>query len=219
MNEPDPETAEAWLAAAKDAERRGELLEAYDIAKRGLAAYPDSLWLKHRAVLVLARANATEQAARRFRDYGLGAEPAEDIAALEARIAKDRALAVAGDERRRRAQRSADLYRAIFDRTGSYYPGINAATMTLIAGDAQGAAALAREVAAIAAAGRDDPYYRAATVAEAALLQDNADKARAAVAEAMAAAGGDWAALATTRKQLGLARARQTAVIRRLSAC
>jgi len=59
-----------WLEAVKDAERRGELLTAVDLAEQGLAERPDDLWLKHRAVLALARAGATEEAARRFERYG-----------------------------------------------------------------------------------------------------------------------------------------------------
>ena len=47
-----------WLEAVKDAERRGELLTAVDLAEQGLAERPDDLWLKHRAVLALARARA-----------------------------------------------------------------------------------------------------------------------------------------------------------------
>src|ERR1700688_3424050 len=99
---PDPKSSvEGWLGAVREAERRGELLSAFDLAERGLAEHPDDVWLKHRAVLALARAGATEQAARRFDEYGLGAveHEEEDIAALRARIAKDVALAGAGERR------------------------------------------------------------------------------------------------------------------------
>jgi hypothetical protein len=55
---------EACLGAVKDAERRGELLTAVDMAEQGLADHPDELWLKHHEVLALARAGATEEAAK-----------------------------------------------------------------------------------------------------------------------------------------------------------
>ena len=58
-----------WLEAVKSAERRGELLTAVDLAEQGLAEHPDDLWLKHRAVLALARAGATGEAAQRFERY------------------------------------------------------------------------------------------------------------------------------------------------------
>src|SRR3954452_25567142 len=82
--------------AVLDAERRGELLMAFDLAERALAEHPDDVWFKHRAVLELARAWSTGEAAGRFADYELGAIEDEDIAALEARIAKDEANAGGG---------------------------------------------------------------------------------------------------------------------------
>src|SRR3954464_3895943 len=109
---------------------------AFDLAERGLAAHPEDLWLKHRAVLALARAGSTGEAARRFSEYGLEGVEDEEVATLDARIAKDVALAGQSPaERRSMAGRSAALYEAIFRRTGGHYPGINAATMTLLAGD------------------------------------------------------------------------------------
>ena len=86
----------AWLDATKEAERRGELLSAVDVAEQGLAELPEELPLKHRAVLALARAGATDEAAKRFERYGLAKSKEEDIAALGARIAKDLALSRAG---------------------------------------------------------------------------------------------------------------------------
>src|SRR5437763_15465411 len=108
--------------AVLDAERRGELLSAFDLADRGLAEHPDDLWLKHRAVLALARAGSTGEAARRFVEYGLAGVEDEDVAALEARIAKDIALAAPDAVARRgRAAQSAGLYEAIFRRSGRHY--------------------------------------------------------------------------------------------------
>ena len=92
---------EAWLEQVRREERRGELLAAFDIAERGLGEHPDDLALKRRAVLALARAGATEEAARRFVEYGLGSSEGEDVAALGARIAKDTALAAAEVNARR----------------------------------------------------------------------------------------------------------------------
>src|SRR3954454_11998080 len=100
--------------AVLEAERRGELLTAFDLADRGLAEHADDVWLKHRAVLALARAGSTGEAARRFGEYGLAGVEDEDVAALEARIAKDIALAAAdGTARRDGSAHSATLYEAI----------------------------------------------------------------------------------------------------------
>src|SRR5579862_8772354 len=92
LHDVDSRSPLAWLEAVRREERRGELLSAFDLAEGGLAEHPDDLSLKHRAVLALARSGATEEAARRFAEYGLGGVEDEDVAALRARIAKDYAL-------------------------------------------------------------------------------------------------------------------------------
>jgi class 3 adenylate cyclase len=198
----EPRTAEDWLAAVKEAERRGELLTAFDLAERGLARHPDDVSLKHRAVLALARAGSTEQARRRFNEYGLAQVATEDVASLRARIVKDKAIAASGEARRRQAARSAELYGAIFARTGGYYPAINAATLSLLAGETD----RARELAAHALRlvdGTED-YYAAATEAEAHLLLGQSDQAGTALARAATLRGDDEGAVATTRRQLRL---------------
>ena len=186
-------------------ERRGELLTAFDLAERGLAEHPDDVGLKHRAVLVLARAGATEEAARHFEVYGLGdsANDDEDVAALRARIAKDGALGSDGPARTREAARAAELYRDIFARTGGYYPLINAATLSLVAGDGALAREWAERTLEVVRHAPDD-YYAAATVGEARLLLGDVEGARAALGEAADRHQGDYGALATTRRQLRL---------------
>jgi hypothetical protein len=191
-----------WLDAVKREERRGELLAAFDLAERGLDDHPDDLPLKHRAVLALARAGATEEAARRFEEYGLAGVPDEDIAALRARIAKDTALATTGARRQRLAARAAELYGAIADRTGGYYPAINAATLWLIAGKADRSRGLATTVLDLLARAGEESYYAAATEVEARLLLGEGEAAREALERAAAQCGDDYGALATTRRQL-----------------
>jgi hypothetical protein len=72
--------------------------------------------------LALARAGATEEAARRFDAHALGGIEDEDVAALRARIAKDAALSRQEPERRRPAARAAELHGAIHARPGVYSP-------------------------------------------------------------------------------------------------
>ena len=193
---------EAWLEAVRDEERRGELLGAFDVAERGLAEHPDDLRLKHRAVLALARAGATEEAARRFALYGLDTAEDEDAAALGARIAKDAALSGEGEARRAGAARAAMLYGEVFARTGGYYPAINAATLWLVAGDSVRSRELAARVLQLLARGGEESYYAAATEAEAELLLGRPDAAHGALERAATVHGEDYGALATTRHQL-----------------
>lgn len=195
-----------WQATVQAFEHRGMPLRAYDAAIHGLERDPDSPWLKHRAVLALARSGATETAFRRYREFGLADAASEDAAALEARLEKDLAWKADGDERRRRAAAAADRYGAVYDRTGGYYPGINAATLRLVAGDAETARRLAGrildEIAGGSAANDTDAYYRAATVAEAHAILGDGDRARTALRQADGLLAGDFAARATTRKQI-----------------
>lgn len=191
-----------WLDAVSREERRGELLSAFDLADRGLEEHPDDAALKYRAVLALARAGATEEAARRFDLYGLTGSSDEDVSALQARIAKDTALACEGDERRRRATYAAELYSAIHERTGGYYPAINAATLWLVAGQPARVAGLAASVLDVLATAAERTYWAAATEAEAHLLRGELAAAAHALERAAILHDRDFAALATTRRQL-----------------
>ncbi len=201
-----PENAGDWQDLVQGYERRGMVLRAYDAAERGVEAFPDDLWLRHRAVLALARSGAAEMAQQRYREYGLDKEENEDIAALGARLVKDIAWLSSGEERLARAAEAAQAYEQVYARTGGYFPAINAATLKLIAGDAAAAKDLARrllvEVAALPVAQGVETYYRAATEAEALLLLEDVDAARAALERAITAHGDDLAARVTTRKQL-----------------
>src|SRR5204863_369720 len=82
----------------------------FDVASRGLEEEPeagasaDGLALRHRAVLALARSGATRRARALFGSLGLDGNPDPEIAALDARLAKDEALAATGDDRARLAR-------------------------------------------------------------------------------------------------------------------
>jgi hypothetical protein len=196
--------AEWWLDAVKREERRGELLTAFDLAERGLEEHPDDVALKHRATLALARTGATEEAARRFDHYGLGHSSDQEVAALRARIAKDLALACTGNERQRRARSAAELYGAVFERSRGYYPAINAATLWLVGGEPDRARRLADVVLGVLESGEDRSYWAAATEAEAHLLRGERGAASRAIERAATLHERDYAALATTRRQLRL---------------
>lgn len=197
-------TVEAWLEAVLDAERRGELLLAFDLAGRGLEEHPGDVGLRYRAVLALARTGSTAQAARQFAALDLSSVDSEDVTSLMARIQKDVALSASGDERRRLAGEAAAAYRSIRDRTGGYFPAINAATLLLLAGDDSGARVLARDALDIVRSSGERGYFAAATEAEAYLLLGDDSGARAAIERAGRLHDGDFGALSTTRRQLRL---------------
>ena len=193
----------------------GDHLLAFDVASRGLEQYPQDPALKHAAVLALARSGATAKARERYLELGLGnvsraevsATLYTDIKSLDARIAKDLALAAGSEHRQELLALAAHRYREIFEETGDYYPGVNAATLALLAGHGAEAKALAASVKAnceqLIADGQSG-YYVAATLAEAQVIGGDEAAAAAALAQAHRAADAKPDALATTRRQLRL---------------
>ncbi len=197
-------TTDQWLAAVLQAERRGELLTAFDLAERGLDEHPGEVALRFHSVLALARTGSTTQAMRRFIELDLSSVDSEDAASLQARLTKDLALAQTGAERGRLAQAASLAYLRICDRTNGYFPAINAATLSLVSGDPSEARVLAGAALELVARSGDSGYFAAATQAEGLLLMGNESGARAAIEVAGALAGDDFGALATTRRQLRL---------------
>jgi len=209
-------SADEWLDDIQQAVSRGELIEAYDLAERALAEFPNHLKLRYTAVLVLGRSGATLRARSTYNRFkfadairgSLNSTLKQDIAALDARIAKDQALAAHGAARRKLLATAAARYEAIFRRTRAAYPAVSAATLWLLAGMHPKAKSLALEGIKICARahrrGGLNAYFSYATEAEAALILGNVDSARAALVNAARYHGGDLSALATTRRQLKL---------------
>ena len=202
----NPDRLEAWRDLVRDFEQRGMALRTYDAAVSALEQNPGDKWLQHRAVLALARSGATETAAARFAEYGLGNDDDEDTASLGARLAKDLVWLVSGDDQIQRARVAAEAYGRVFERTGGYYPAVNLATLRLISGACDEARDIARrllnELEPSPQANGIEAYYHAATVAEACLILGDVGRARAALRQAMRAYSDDLGARATTRKQL-----------------
>ncbi len=201
------ESASDVLARVRAAERRGDFLGAFDLARRGLETFPGDLKLGHRAVLALARSGAT--AGARAMLASLGATTDDELVALDARLWKDEALAATGALRAQLARDAAARYAALHARNGASYPAINAATLHLIAGDRVHATELAERALALTLAEKPtgdslDAYWRAATAAEAALVLGRLEVAREHLVAARRANPDDHAALASTRKQLAL---------------
>src|SRR5579862_7160440 len=190
---PAPETPREWLAEVRRCEREGELFRAYDLARQGLARFPDDMRLGHRAVLCLASTGATAQALGLLDRLGLDRRPPApitepmglDIAALRPRLIKDAALAASGAERTALLAAAAEAYAAVYRRAReaghpeAYYPAINGATLRLLAGDEPAAMALAGDVLdqlAVHAPERKN-YYEVATEIEARLILGEVEQA------------------------------------------
>jgi class 3 adenylate cyclase len=186
---------------------QGDLARAYDLCLAASAEQPDDGWFKHRAVLCLVRSGALERAELDYRRFRLSeASHDEDSLALGARLRKSMALEASGDEIQRLALIAAEQYARIFAQTGGHYPGINAATLYLLAGDRRRSDALARKVLgscrSLRPDGAEDAYYRLASQAEAHLLLGDVSAAHMALRSAIACDRDNYMAHATTIRQL-----------------
>ena len=194
--------AAVGLRDVREAQGRGDALLAYDLAMRALEqGDPDQQALRYQALLALLNSGATDAAEELYRTWRLDDVADEDLASLPGRFAKLRFNEASGDERARHAQRSAGAYARVYKRTLGYYPGINAATMSLFAGNAEAAVELARKLLTELPP-PEEGYYSAATRAEALLLVNDLPAASAAIATAAEQAGGNLMGLASTRRQL-----------------
>ncbi|MDB5413249.1 MAG: hypothetical protein JWR10_1584 [Rubritepida sp.] len=190
----------ACLARVLDFEARGLFFSAHDAAMVALDEAPADRRLAFHAVLALARSGATAPALSLFQRLGLQGADDPEVAALEARLLKDRALDAPAAARAGLLARSRDLYLAVWRERGIGYHGVNAATLTLLIGDPAGAAVLASEV--IAAHRDDGDYWSAATLAEAHLVAGDTLRAFTALDVAASRPDGDAAMRAATRRQL-----------------
>jgi len=92
----------------------------------------------HSHTLNLARAGSTQFALSEYLRHGLDKiRSDEDIMALYGRLYKDLFLSQSGKEAKHSAQFSAEKYETAFKDTQGFYSGINAASMSLMAGFAE----------------------------------------------------------------------------------
>ena len=189
--------------------KQGDLARAYDLCLDALARTPDDLWLRHRAVLCLIRSGALERAEADYRRFRLvEARHNEDCLALGARLLKAIAFEAEATCFPVKAAAAASKYADVFEQTGGHYPGINAATMWLMAGDAAAAAVLARRVLeacrGVVPVDAEDAYYLKASEAEAYLLLGENGAANMALRAAISRDHDNYIARATTLRQLRL---------------
>ena len=182
---------------------RGDLIGAYDIAVSAIAEGDESSAVRHRQLLALARMGDTDRAMALFDAYRLDRSPDPHERVLGARLLKDRAMATpAGEERAQALDRALAAYLAVYRDSGDFFPGINAATLALLAGRHDQAQALAAQVLADPAVAAGLDYFSAATRAEALLVLGRTGEAAEALGRPAIAGCDDHGARATTARQL-----------------
>lgn len=156
-------------------------------------------------ILALARSGATRQALDRFVTIGLN-QVADDpaVLSLKGRLLKDQARKAKGDAAARLYLQSAKAYTNAAALRPDSYPLINAATMSLFAGQPDHMSLLAQKVLAMLDAGigaGETAYWHEATRAEALLLLGRQTEAQAALNQAIVAAPSAWEDRAATLRQ------------------
>lgn len=222
MTDPAPQdavdTPEAAAALAEECLHRGEPVLAYNAAQAGLVRRPEHVRLRQLQGLALARSGDVERANQlltALADQGHG--DAETLGML-ARTHKDLALAAREPAQRDHHLKAGfRLYTRAFDNarhaaldSDAYYAGINAATMAVLTGDFERARAIAREVRRICESDRSagesasSPYWREATLGEAALILGEPDAAALHYRRAADLAGSRFGDISSTRRQFRL---------------
>lgn len=156
-------------------------------------------------ILAFARAGATSLAWNSFLNAELN-DVADNLAALtlKGRLLKDQARRARGSEATPFYLQSAKAYAEASALDLDSYPLINAATMSLFAGQPAHMAVLAQQVLALLESGHgagETPYWHEATKAEALLLLDQRTEAEMALRNARAHAPQAWEDHATTLRQ------------------
>ena len=190
---------------ARSAIARGDLAAAYDIAASAIAEGEDSEDVRHQQVLALARMGDTQRAMELFEGYGLSSSADPHKRAAGARLLKDRALALApGNGRAEALEAAFAAYLAVYRESGDSFPGINAASLALLAERRDEARAIAQSLLDDPAVAAAEDYYRAVTKAEALLVLGRAEAAADALAAPAVRGSTDHGARSTSRRQLAL---------------
>ena len=159
-------------------------------------------------IVAHARAGAPAQAWRLFREAGLeGVGDDAGVMAVRGRLLKEDALGAVGAARETLLAQAASAYGAAASLSASSYHLINAASLSLLAGDAAASRAAAIQVLAGLDQRPDEaetPYWLGATRAEALLLLNRQTEARAALTDAVALAPRAWEDHASTLRQFRL---------------
>jgi class 3 adenylate cyclase len=176
--------------------KQGHPTFALEVAARGMdKLYPEDHELMYCRALALARSGNPTRASLFVKDMlertDLPADLRSDALSLAGRIRKDLALRKADRALRLGLFREAlGFYQQAYDQSGDTFPGINAATLALLVGEAELSRATATKVRnqvldELDKPGKDSDSWLLATLAEAYLLLDDATAAKNRYAQAV----------------------------------
>ncbi|MEW6690631.1 MAG: TRAFs-binding domain-containing protein [Pseudomonadota bacterium] len=204
--------ASRFAAFGKQAAALGSPGLAFDIFSEGLALFPADRELRYLAALALAQGGSSGHAARLLRQLladGDGGALQSEILSLAGRIAKDRwSKLPEGAERAAAGEQARDYYRSAFEASREHFPGVNAATMSVLTGKEDESRRIAQVVRALCLeragdAGQADSWL-CASLGEASLLLGDQAAAAEWYRKASAGAARRYGEIASMRRQLRL---------------
>ncbi len=185
----------------------GEPLVAYDVIAEGIKYFPNDVRLRQLLALALTRSGAAGSANLVVVGLYQEGHRDEETLGLLARTHKDLAGEAAdASEANRHLQLAYEFYTRAYSATGGYWSGINAATLALLLGKREQAAALAGELREQCRQklnpveeAKGDRYWLLSTLGEAALLLGEWSEAEDWYGRAMEVGRGNWGSLQSTR--------------------
>lgn len=209
----------------------GEPLLAYDVIQSALQHSPSDVRLRQLLALSLARSSAPRRAASLLRELLDEGHDDEETLSLLARTYKDLWEAEPETEKKQHYLRqSHDLYRrgyekaiALGSQDGTIYAGINAATTAMLLGDQdfadRAASLVAKTCHQKTEEGEGADYWSFATLGECALIAGDYNDAKGFYHDAAKLAVGQYANLASTRRNAKLILTHQGKGLDFLSEC
>lgn len=181
---------------------QGDLLLAFDLANSALGSGIETPGIINKRILALARMGEVRRALGEADRFGLGNRNDEDSVAMRARLLKDLALSEGGQTTLGMLRDARDAYRRAHLVDGGYYSAINAATLSLLAGEDDEARGLAEMVLRDPRVSSPENYYAAASAVEALLLLERFEDASFILDRALAFPDADVSKRATTLRQI-----------------
>ena len=204
-------SADPWfhLRLAGVADELGQTMFAHDILKDGLRCFPDHPRIAQLASLSLIKSGFLLSARSLLEGMVKRGHLDEETLGILGRVYKEMWLIEGnGATDHPHLTKSRELYLGAFKRSRGPWSGINAASLSMIMGDRENAASLARTVVRLCAERWKRPdrrdYWTLATVAEASLLLGQQERAARYYAHARRFSTSGYSSLASTRRQLRL---------------
>lgn len=200
-----PHAPDIYIVLGETILQLGEPLMAYDVISEGLKHWENNIRLKQLLALSLARSGATLRANSLLLELVAAGELDRETISILARTHKDLWLqTTTPEEKQCQLALAAQRYQQAYQLTGNYYPGINAATMTLLKGEEATAREIATQVREQCLQQPEKDYWQLATLGEAALILRDWSAAEEWYAQAVKVGKGRLGDISSTRRNAKL---------------